>query len=74
MNGVCKTNRRKRKWYKLLVGRPKRKSHYEKHDIGGWIIIRCSFETKDVVDWISVAQDRDQWRAVMNAQMDLRIP
>jgi hypothetical protein len=26
------------------------------------------------MDWINVAQDRDQWRAFVNRIMDLRVP
>jgi hypothetical protein len=28
----------------------------------------------DGVDWIELAQDRDQWRALVNTVMNLRIP
>jgi hypothetical protein len=28
----------------------------------------------DGVDWIDMAQDRDQWRALVNAALNLRVP
>jgi hypothetical protein len=28
----------------------------------------------DGVDWVDLAQDRDQWRALANTVMNLRVP
>jgi hypothetical protein len=28
----------------------------------------------DGMDWIDLAQDRDQWRALVNAQMNVQVP
>jgi hypothetical protein len=28
----------------------------------------------DGIDWIGLAQDREQWRSLLNAEMNLRVP
>jgi hypothetical protein len=52
---------------KRLLGRPKRR--WEDN---------IKLELKEVgcgdVDWIELAQDRDRWRALVNAAMNLRVP
>jgi hypothetical protein len=35
---------------------------------------RCEEICWGGVDWISLAQDRDRWRALVNAVMNLRVP
>jgi hypothetical protein len=38
------------------------------------IILKWIFERLDGgVDWIDLAQDREKWRAVVNAAMNLRV-
>jgi hypothetical protein len=44
------------------LGRPRRRWEYD---------IKMDLQE---VDWIDMAQDRDRWRALVNAVMNLRVP
>jgi hypothetical protein len=57
----------KRNAYRILVGKPegKRPDNIKMNlrEIGWY-----------GVDWIDMAQDRDQWRALVNMVLNLRVP
>jgi hypothetical protein len=54
----------------------KERDHSEDQDIYGWIILKwiLSVIGWDGVYWIDLAQDRDQWRALVNSVIKLRFP
>jgi hypothetical protein len=44
-------------------------------DVGRWIILKWILEIGwGGMGWIDVAQNRDQWRALVNTGMNLRVP
>ena len=61
--------------YRVLVGKPE-----GKRPIGRprrrWEDIKMDFQEVGCggIDWIDLAQDRDRWRALVNAVMNLRVP
>jgi hypothetical protein len=60
--------------YRILVGKSEGKDHLEDLDIGGRIILEWISDRMGGIDWIDLAQDRDQWRALVNTVMNLRVP
>jgi hypothetical protein len=58
--------------YRILVGKP-----VGKRPLGrprrGRIILRWMLERWGSMDWIDLAQDRDQSRALVNTVMNLRV-
>jgi hypothetical protein len=44
-------------------------------DIGGWIILKWILEIGlGGMVWINLAQDRDQWKALVNTAMNFWVP
>jgi hypothetical protein len=61
--------------YRALVGKPEGRNHLEDPGVDGRIILKWIFERLDWgMDWINLARDRDRWRALVNAVMNLQIP
>jgi hypothetical protein len=66
----------KRNAYRLLVGKPEGKRPLERprRRWVGNIKMNLSEIGWDGVGWIGLAQDRDKWRALVNAVTNLRVP
>ena len=63
--GVCR----------VLVGKPEGGRPLGDPGIDGGIILKWTFGKWDgVMDWIDLAQNRDRWRAIVKAAMNLRVP
>ena len=58
------------------MGNLREGGHLGDPGVGGRIILRWIFRKWDVgcVDWIELAQDRDSWRALVTAIVNLRVP
>jgi hypothetical protein len=48
--------------------------HLEDPGVDGRIILKWIFKKWGGMDWIDMAQDKDRWRALVSAVMNLRVP
>ena len=62
--------------YRSLVGKPKGKIPLERPRRKWENNIKMDLQEVGygVMDWLELAQDRDTWRALVNALMKLRVP
>jgi hypothetical protein len=61
--------------HKVLVGKPERKDNFVQPDVEWRIILRWIFGSgMEGMDLIDLAEDKDKWRVLVNAVMNLRVP
>jgi hypothetical protein len=76
MGRACSTNGGTRNADRILVGKPKGKRPIGRPRHRSVDSIKMDLRERgwDGVDWIELAQDRAQWRALVNTVMNLRVP
>jgi hypothetical protein len=52
----------------------KERDHWEDQDVGGWTILKWIFDSMGWCGFDWCGSDRDQWRALVNTIMNLRVP
>jgi len=62
--------------YRVLMGKPEGRNHWGDLGVDGWIILGWISRRWDVGIWtgMGLAQDRDRWRTLVSAVMNLRVP
>jgi hypothetical protein len=63
--------------YRVLVGKSEgRRPHFEGPSVDGRIMLKWILEKLDGVgmDWLNMTEDRDRWRILVSAVMNLRFP
>ena len=57
-----------------MVGKPEGKNHWGDLGVDGWIILGWIWRRWDVGILTGLVQDRDRWRTLVSAVMNLGVP
>jgi hypothetical protein len=73
---ACSTYGERSGVYRAFVGKPegKRPIGRPKHKLEDNIKIHLQKVGYESVEWIDLAQDKDRWRVLVNAEMKIRFP
>jgi hypothetical protein len=76
MGGVCSTNGQKRNAYRISLGKPEGKRPLGRPRRRWEDNIRMDLKEigRAGMDWIDLAQDRNQWRDLVSTEMNLWVP
>ena len=76
MGGGCSTYGERRGVYRVLVGKHEGKKPLGRPRRRWEDNMKMDFQELGCVgmDWIDLVQDRDRWRALVSAVMNLRVP
>jgi hypothetical protein len=76
VHGACSTHGEKRNAYRILVGKPEGRRPLGRTRRRWVDNIKIDLRETgwDGVDWVDLAHDRDQWRALVNTVMNFRVP
>jgi hypothetical protein len=76
LDRACSTTGERENAYRILAGKPEGRRPLERLRRRWVDNIKMVLRGRgwDGIDWIDLAQDRDQWRALVRAVMNLRVP
>jgi hypothetical protein len=76
MGRTCSKYGGKERCVQSISGETGGRNHLVDPNVDGRVILKLILEMRldGSIDWIDLAQDRDRWRALVNAVMNLWIP
>jgi hypothetical protein len=76
MGGACSVHGERRGLYKFMMGKPEGEPPLRSHRRRWEDNKKMDLQEVECgsVDWIDLAPDRERWRAIVHAVMNLRVP